>query len=72
MEQGIGPSIVDFYYPKIKLAIELDGEVHNASADYDERRTTFLSEKKGIYAIRFENRTVFENLWRIFEAIEDT
>ena len=70
-QQGIGPYIVDFYCPKIKLAIELDGEVHNARADYDERRAAFLAEKKGIHVLRFENRTVFESPWRIFEAIED-
>ena len=70
-QQGIGPYIVDFYCPKIKLAIELDGEVHNARADYDERRAAFLAEKKGIHVLRFENRTVFESPWRIFEARED-
>jgi len=70
-QQGIGPYIVDFYCPKIKLAIELDGEVHNARADYDEQRTAFLTEKKGIRVLRFENRTVFDSPWRIFEAIED-
>ena len=70
-QQGIGPYVVDFYCPQLKLAIELDGEVHGGRSDYDERRSAFLSDVKGICVLRFENRTVFESPWRIFEEIED-
>ena len=38
--------ILDFYCPQVRLAIELDGEVHNqAGAAYsDEERTLYLKE----------------------------
>ena len=70
-QHSVGAYVLDFYCPQIKLAIELDGEVHNRQQDYDERRTHFLYEVKGIEVIRFENRTVFENAERIIKEIED-
>ena len=69
-QQGIGPYIVDFYCPKLKLAIELDGEVHDTRSDYDEQRSAFLAKEKGICVLRFENRTVFDSPWRIIDEIE--
>ena len=35
-QHSVGPYVLDFYCPQIKLAIELDGEVHNRQQDYDE------------------------------------
>ena len=68
-QQGIGPYVVDFYCPKLKLAIELDGETHATRSDYDEQRSVFLATEKGICVLRFENRVVFESPWRIFDEI---
>ena len=69
-QHSVGPYIIDFYCPKLKLAIELDGEVHNRQQDYDEKRTLFLNKVKNIKVLRFENKTVFENAERILEEIE--
>ena len=69
-QQGIGPYIVDFFCPKMKLAIELDGEIHATRSDYDEQRSAFLANEKGICVLRFENRVVFESPWRIFDEIK--
>ena len=69
-QHSVGPYILDFYCPKLKLAIELDGEVHNKQQDYDEKRTLFLNKTKNIRVLRFENRTVFENVERILGEIE--
>ncbi len=48
--------IIDFYCPKVKLGIEVDGEVHFTaeSKNYDEKRSGFLSDF-GIETIRFKN-----------------
>lgn len=55
----VGPYILDFYCPELKLCIEIDGDSHGvdgASAG-DARRTAFL-ERKGITVIRFRNSGV--------------
>ena len=58
-QHSVGPYILDFYCPQIKLAIELDGEVHNRQQDYGEQRSYFLNRVEDIEVLRFENRTVF-------------
>ena len=51
--------IVDFYCPKAKLVIELDGSQHyeEDAAAYDIARTRFLN-KLGIKVIRYTNRDI--------------
>ena len=58
-QHSVGPYILDFYCPQIKLALELDGEVHNRQQDNDEQRSNFLNRVDDIEVLRFENRTVF-------------
>lgn len=69
-QHGVGPYIMDFYCPAIKLCIELDGEVHSSYSAYihDEERTCFLKEN-GITVLRFENNVVWKNINAISEAI---
>jgi very-short-patch-repair endonuclease len=70
-QQGVGAYVLDFYCPQLRLAIELDGEVHmNAhSEEYDERRSQYLAREADIQVLRFENRVVFENLPAIINEI---
>ena len=70
-QHGVGPYILDFYCPQIKLAIELDGEVHNRQQDYDEQRSYFLNRVEDIEVLRFESRTAFENSEQIIWEIEE-
>lgn len=70
-QHSVGPYILDFYCPALKLAIELDGESHVVRGGYDERRTEFLKQMAGIEVLRFENRVVFENPEQIIREIED-
>ena len=62
--------IADFYCRKIKLVIEVDGEVHcNEQAhQHDDGRTGDL-EKYGIKVIRFWNNDVLDNIEGIYETI---
>ena len=58
--------IVDFYCPKLKLIIEIDGSQHymgNGPA-YDAKRTAVL-ESFGRKVVRFTNREIHEQ----FEAV---
>ena len=59
---SIGPYILDFYSPEVKLCIELDGASHftYGGADYDFERTAFLENNHGIEILRFENISVFK------------
>jgi very-short-patch-repair endonuclease len=54
--------IADFYCHRLKLIIELDGEVHSNEdqRQYDEGRTAEL-ERLGIKVIRFRNKQVLQN-----------
>ena len=69
---GVGPYILDFYCPEKKLAIELDGAVHNDPARrcYDAERTHALNAE-GIRVLRFENRAVFEQSALVIAAIAE-
>ena len=69
---GIGPYVIDFYCPEIKLGIELDGGVHKTSYthEYDKMRSRFLAEN-GIRILRFDNELVFYNVEGIIEAIKE-
>lgn len=70
-QHSIENFIVDFYCPKEKLIIELDGEVHNnfINNEYDFNRTERLKEL-GFKIIRFENNEVFNNIDLVLEAIK--
>ncbi len=67
---SIGPYVLDFYCPRERLAIELDGAVHNTPAQraHDAERTRHLSTV-GIRVLRFENRQVFEAPEAVLAAI---
>ncbi len=71
-QHSIGDYIVDFYCPKEKLIIELDGEIHNTSnaKEKDETRTIYLNEL-GFVVIRFENKMVFDHLPSVLQEIKD-
>jgi very-short-patch-repair endonuclease len=56
----VGKRIVDFYCPEVKLAIEVDGDTHDAVRDA--RRDERLQREFGIQVIRFRNRDVTRNM----------
>ena len=64
--------ILDFYNHKMKLAIEVDGEVHSDPEVevYDEIRTENLNEN-GLTVLRFTNNEVENNLKAVVKKIED-
>ena len=66
-----GKYILDFYCPKAKLAVELDGAYHR-EAEVEENdiiRTEYLNSI-GIYVIRFPNRDVWQHFSRVCEQID--
>jgi very-short-patch-repair endonuclease len=69
-QQGIGPFIVDFYCAKVKVAVELDGDVHSSAEarEYDRNRDAFLRHH-GITTIRFRNKEVFTDVDSVLQTI---
>jgi very-short-patch-repair endonuclease len=61
-QYSIGPYILDFYCPRMKLAVELDGGQHNESEnkEYDSVRSEYL-KSQGIDVIRFWDNEVLLN-----------
>ena len=70
---GVGPFILDFYCPQLRLCIELDGEPHNTieGSTYDCQREEWLLRTKGIRTIRFENTDVFKRQDEVVEHIRE-
>lgn len=62
-EFGVGPFVLDFYAPALRLGIELDGRHHYTEEGmaYDRRRSDYLWREHEIRLLRFENRLVFES-----------
>jgi len=68
---SIGHYILDFYCPKYKLCIELDGAGHftEEGQEYDNKRTNYL-KSVGVLVIRFENFEVFDRPMQVLEEIK--
>lgn len=60
--------ILDFYCAECKLAIELDGEIHNQQLDYDQSREAYLSTR-GIQVLRYQNKVVLEDVQGVLTDI---
>jgi len=53
--------VIDFYCPKLRLGIELEGEIHKYTKKYDEYRFKYL-QAFGVKILRFTNNEILENL----------
>ncbi len=78
-QKHLGPFIVDFYAPSIRLVIEIDGSQHFEERHYeqDKFRDAYLGEAK-IHMLRFNNHEVkhqmdgvLEKLYRIIQQINN-
>lgn len=71
-QASIGRYVVDFYSPRAKLVIELDGSTHddNEARTYDHIREQFL-KSLGLRILRFKNEEVRSNLSNVLRTIQD-
>jgi very-short-patch-repair endonuclease len=71
-QHGIGSFVVDFYCPKAKLVLEIDGDSHfeDGVAEYDQKRQRYI-ERLGIRVLRFTNNDVLESLDAVVEKITE-
>ena len=66
----IGNYIVDFYCPKAKLIVEIDGSQHydDEELEKDKIRDDYMREHE-LKVLRFSDREVFKNLNGVVEKI---
>ncbi|MCX6824148.1 MAG: endonuclease domain-containing protein [candidate division SR1 bacterium] len=60
--------ILDFYCSTLKLGIEIDGESHNDTVDYDEERVKVLHDC-GIKIIRYTNDEIEKKLEAVIQDV---
>ena len=72
-QHGIGVYVVDFYCPRKRLAIEVDGKSHLTpeGKKHDATRAVFL-DHACINVLRFTNDEVVDELDRVLEKIKQT
>jgi len=63
--------IADFYCHKVRLVVEIHGEIHNYQREYDIGRTAEL-EKFDIKVIRFSNEEVILDIEKVVSKIKIT
>lgn len=66
----ISSFVLDFYAPELRLAVEVDGDVHELPEQlaYDKRRQAWL-EATGLRVVRFSNGRVINELSDVLEEI---
>lgn len=70
-QYGIGEYIVDFYCPKLRLVIEIDGGQHYSQngLEYDYVRKEYMKEL-GLKILRFRNVEIRDDIERVIEEIK--
>ena len=70
---SVGPFILDFYCPQLRLCIELDGAQHYTlqGSENDLQREEWLLQEHGIRTLRFENKDIFINHEGVIERIRE-
>lgn len=61
--------IADFYCPSKKLVIELDGEIHEQTKEYDWHRDTCF-KSLGLKTLRFQNDVVLSDVTWVLSEIK--
>ena len=62
--------IIDFYCPAAKLVIEVDGDIHLGSKEYDEERDKFL-QALGYNVLRIRNMQVEQDIDQVIGLIAE-
>jgi very-short-patch-repair endonuclease len=69
---SIGSYVLDFYCPKLKIAIEVDGATHltDEEIEYDKYRQSQI-EDLGIKVLRFKNYEIYNDRSNIIGEIKN-
>ncbi len=71
-QYSVDKFVIDFYSPELKIAVEIDGDIHDlpTQKEHDITRQKYL-ESFGIKFIRIRNEELFANTDKAFEKIEE-
>lgn len=70
-QYSIDNYVIDFYCPQLRLAIEIDGDVHkNKDVIINDKKRQEYLEKYGIHFLRIKNEEFIDNPNKAFEQIE--
>lgn len=71
-QYSVGPYILDFYCPRIRLAIEIDGDQHaeNDAIVYDRERDEYLNDLD-IKTVRYWNHDIMKDINHVIENIRN-
>jgi very-short-patch-repair endonuclease len=69
-QKPIDAFVVDFFCPRLSLAIEIDGASHEGRQEADSERQRDI-ERYGISFLRFPDREVKQNLNGVLECIRE-
>ena len=71
-QHPINKFIADFYSHKVRLVIEVDGEIHSTEEqmEYDRSRNYFMNEL-GLLVLRFTNQQVINNVDAVLFSIKE-
>jgi len=67
-QKPLGNYVVDFYCSELRLVIEIDGDSHAETVDYDAQRTAVL-QSLGLEVIRYTNDDVMSNIEGVYEDL---
>ena len=67
-QKPIANFIVDFYCSELRLAIEIDGDSHGETAEYDVVRTNTLNAC-GLTVVRYTNEDVLKNIAGVYDDL---
>lgn len=70
-QYSVGKFVIDFYCPKLKLAIEVDGDSHffDKKPEQDQQRQQYI-ESQGMQFLRFTNTDIYKNMNEVLTSIE--
>ena len=67
-QHPVGRFILDFWCPAVRLAVEVDGDIHDLQQEQDELRTRELAFHD-YHVVRFRNEEVLEDLPSVLQRI---
>ncbi|RUW70385.1 MAG: DUF559 domain-containing protein [Mesorhizobium sp.] len=71
-QSPIGPYIVDFVCPRVKLIVEVDGDLHETEAGkrHDINRDAYL-QSLGYVIVRIDEPDVINSAWHVAQLVKD-